>query len=149
MVKVNSSLSQHARVVISLEASVLDWLQDTPRSWVMHSLFPACWFFFSCFCFHLLTSKIKGFETFFQEHYQSIQICRSWSGSKSFAYIVSRRQKSLLARNQCMANQQNGVHVHGRFRSAWAWNQTDLSFPCALNGGYGLIQCIDIDGKVQ
>ena len=47
------------------------------------------------------------FKEFFQEHYQSVKwfeprsgppLCRSWSGSKLFAKVISRRQKSLLAR---------------------------------------------------
>ena len=51
---------------------------------------------FSCFCCQ-------------QEHYKSVKrfrsrsrlICWSCSGSKLFAKVISRQQKSLLARNHC------------------------------------------------
>ena len=50
-------------------------------------------------------SKTKA-STFFHEHYQSVKkfgsrsgptFCQSSSGSKMFAKVISRRQKSLLA----------------------------------------------------
>ena len=52
--------------------------------------------------------KITFSEIFFQEHYQSVKqfgprsgptFCRSWSGSKLFAKVISRQQKALLARS--------------------------------------------------
>ena len=58
---------------------------------------------FSCFCCRLLTFfKIFFFKKIFQEHYQSVKqfvsrslptFCRSWSGSKQFANVISRQQK--------------------------------------------------------
>ena len=48
---------------------------------------------FSCFCSRLLTfSKIIFFKSFFQEHYQTT-FCWSWSESKLFAKVISRRQR--------------------------------------------------------
>ena len=53
--------------------------------------------------------KINFFKKFFQEHYQWVKrfgsksgptFCRSWSGSKLFAKVISRWQKSSLARNE-------------------------------------------------
>ena len=61
----------------------------------------------SCFCCPLLTFfKINFFKKFFQQNYQSGKqlgfrsgptFCRSWSGSKLFAKVISRRQKLQLA----------------------------------------------------
>ena len=59
---------------------------------------------FSCFCCRLLTFfKMNFFQKFFQEHHhdQSVKqlwsrsaltFCLSWSGSKRFAKVISRRQ---------------------------------------------------------
>ena len=63
---------------------------------------------FSCYCCHLLTSfKINFFEKFCQEHWVSNfgsragpTLCRSWSGSRLFAKVISRWQKVLLARKE-------------------------------------------------
>ena len=50
--------------------------------------------------------KINFFEKFFQEYHQGVKqfvfrsgptFCRAWSGSKGFAKVISRRQKSPLA----------------------------------------------------
>ena len=61
------------------------------------------------FC-HLMTFfKINIFKKFFHEHYQSVKqfgsrsgltFCRPWSGSKRFAKLISRRQKSQQARKE-------------------------------------------------
>ena len=66
----------------------------------------ACWVIF-----HALVVVCSGFSklTFsknsFQEHFQSVKpfgsrpwqmFCRSWSGSKLFAKVISRRQKSIF-----------------------------------------------------
>ena len=59
---------------------------------------------FSCFCYCRLLSffKINIFEKFFQGRYQSVKrfgfrsgptLSRSWSGSKLFVKVFSRRQK--------------------------------------------------------
>ena len=63
---------------------------------------------YSCFCCRLLTFfKMNFFKKIFQEHYQSVKqfgsrsgpmFCQSWSGSKLFAKVMIRRQKSALAR---------------------------------------------------
>ena len=62
----------------------------------------------SCFCCRLLTFfKMNFFKKFFQEHYQSVKqfgsrsgpmFCLSRSGSKLLAKVMTRRQKSALAR---------------------------------------------------
>ena len=70
----------------------------------------ACWEIFHAFvviCWHF--SKLFFFKKFFQEHYQSVKwfgsrsgptVCRSWSGSKLFATVISRQQKWQLARKE-------------------------------------------------
>ena len=65
---------------------------------------------FSWFYCRLLTFlRINFSKKFFQEHYQSVKLFRSrsgptfrrsWSGSKLFAKVSSRRQKSPLARKE-------------------------------------------------
>ena len=62
------------------------------------------------FCCRLPTFfKINVFKKFFHEHYQSVKLlgsrpgptfCRSCSGSKLFAKVISRRQKPPLARKE-------------------------------------------------
>ena len=63
---------------------------------------------FSCICCRMPTFfKISFFKNFFQKHLQSVRWfgsrsgpthCQSWSGSKLFENIISRKQKSTLAR---------------------------------------------------
>ena len=65
---------------------------------------------FSCFCCRLLTYyKIDFLKKILQGHYKSVKqfgsrsgptFCLSWSGSKLFAKVFSRPQKSLLARKE-------------------------------------------------
>ena len=67
-----------------------------------------------CFCCRLLTFFIINFsKNIFLEHYQNIKrlktrsglaFCRSWFGSKLFAKVISRRQKSPLARKGLHCN---------------------------------------------
>ena len=61
--------------------------------------------FSQLFCRLLTFFKLNFFKKFFQEHYQSVKqfgsrsgptLCWAWSGSKLFAKIISRRQKSPL-----------------------------------------------------
>ena len=64
----------------------------------------------SCFCCCVLTFfNIKIFKKFFQEQYQSVKrfesrsgptYCRTWSGSKLFAKVISWRQNSLITRKK-------------------------------------------------
>ena len=61
-------------------------------------------------CFRLQTFFQNIFlQKFFQEHYQNdkqfgprsrLKFCRSWSGSKLFTKVISRQQKSPLARKE-------------------------------------------------
>ena len=63
---------------------------------------------FSCFCYRLLTLfKVNFIKKFLQEYYQSAEwfgsesgpsFCRSRSGSKLFAKVISRQQKPPLLR---------------------------------------------------
>ena len=63
-------------------------------------IFVVCWFFFF---------KIDFFKKFLQKYYQSVKQfgsrsgpteCRSWSGSKLFAKVISIGQKLQLARKE-------------------------------------------------
>ena len=75
----------------------------------------------SWFCCCLLTFfKINFFKKFFHKHYQSVKkfgsrsgptICWSWSGSKLFAKVISRRQKALRARNELGPNRYEAIKV--------------------------------------
>ena len=60
----------------------------------------ACWVILLLCCRLLIFFKINFFKIFFQEYYQSVKQfgsrsgpkkCRSWSGSKLFAKVISRQ----------------------------------------------------------
>ena len=87
--------------------------------------------FFVVFCW--LFSKINFFKKFFQEHCQSVKqfgsrsvptFCWSWSGSKLFAKVISRWQKSPLATIGLNAMCHNWTVLQ---RYYWSFF---LSFPC-------------------
>ena len=81
------TISRGQRIEGSLELFVFKQL-NTVNSWYPN------------FCCHLLTFfKINFFKKFFQERFQSVKhfgsrsgptLCRSWSGSKLFAKVISR-----------------------------------------------------------
>ena len=86
-----------------------------------------------CFCCHLLTF----FKNVFQVHYQSVKqfgsrsgpkFCQSWSGSKLFAKVISRWQKSSLARKElltCVCIPCIGIIIFTSWENKWStWSDT-------------------------
>ena len=64
----------------------------------LHAFDVVCWHFFSKLTLKSFLKNLSGTLSDCQTVW--IQICRSWSGSKLFAEVISRRLKSLLARKE-------------------------------------------------
>ena len=77
-----------------------------------HLLYCACWVTVQAFVVICWLFLNKWFPKFIQEHYQIVKLfgsrsgptfCRSWSGSKLFANVISRQQESPLAQKELKA----------------------------------------------
>ena len=95
---------------------------------------------FSCFCCRLLTfSKLTYSKKFFQEHYQSVYqfearsrltFCRSCSGSKLFAEVNSRQQKSPFARKEVWTVGPRALIFHMFIKLPLARKELKVNFTC-------------------
>ena len=95
--------------------------------------------FFMLFLLSAYCLKISFFKNFFQEHYQSIErfgsrsgptFCQCWSGSKLFVKVISRWQKSPLARKEL------------NYQEKYIFRQLSEIFQSGVPGGVTLTQLI-------
>ena len=96
--------------------------------------------FYHFFCRLPTFFKINSFKKLFQEHYQSVKqfesrsgptFCRSWSGSKLFAKVISRRQKPPLAKKinfRCSLDSDLGLNCLQRLSAASKERVNELQY---------------------